>query len=138
MKIWRFFKGAVALYLIYALVGAALLPALPKKVSEKTKKEFSMDHYLGKWQGPDRVLLVEDPARGFDIRIALISEAKKTLDISTHCVEWGTTAEYFFAALLDAADRGVQPHGQRRHDRRHARPKRHSLCAGAASEHHLL
>ncbi len=108
MKIWRFFKGAVALYLIYALVGAALLPALPKKVSEKTKKEFSMDHYLGKGQGPDRVLLVEDPARGFDIRIALISEAKKTLDISTHCVEWGTTAEYFFAALLDAADRGVQ------------------------------
>ena len=106
--ILRVVSALLTIYLAYWILGALVAPALPARVAEDTKRAFDPQSCYGPAEGPDRVLLVEAPDDAFDKRIQLIDQAEHTLDISYHTVEWGTCAQQFFGAVLDAADRGVQ------------------------------
>lgn len=102
--IWR----VILLYLIYVFICGVIIPAIPVNVSHKTRDTIKPADFYANQTGADRIVLVENSPDGFDTRIQIIREAQHTLDISYHCVEWGKTAEYFFGAVMDAADRGVK------------------------------
>lgn len=52
--------------------------------------------------------LVEDRILAFSTRIALIDEAKHSIDISYYTIHNGTSKNIFFGALINAANRGVK------------------------------
>ncbi|WP_339306589.1 phospholipase D family protein [Paenibacillus sp. FSL L8-0435] len=55
----------------------------------------------------DRVLLLEDGFQSGQVRIQTIREAKTSIDLAYYSIQKGKTSQLFFAALFDAADRGV-------------------------------
>ncbi|MEC0125197.1 phospholipase D-like domain-containing protein [Paenibacillus pabuli] len=66
-----------------------------------------MEKSLTEGSTTDRVLLLEDGFQSGQVRIQTIREAKTNIDVAYYSIQKGKTSELFFAALFDAADRGV-------------------------------
>ncbi|WP_426250204.1 phospholipase D-like domain-containing protein [Paenibacillus pabuli] len=66
-----------------------------------------MEKSLTEGSTTDRVLLLEDGFQSGQVRIQTIREAKTSIDVSYYSIQKGKTSELFFAALFNAADRGV-------------------------------
>lgn len=109
-KWWKVVIFVFAVYFLYAFGFGILSYAFPKTVTDETKNAFQYEDFFGTdaTKGIDQVVLVEYPQDAFDKRIEVIEEAKETLDISYHTVAWGQSTEYFFSAIIAAADRGVK------------------------------
>ena len=58
--------------------------------------------------GVDRVALIETPQQSLEVRLQLIARAQRRLDIAYYAVKLGESTDQLLAALLEAADRGVQ------------------------------
>lgn len=98
----------VKLYLIYALAAGVLVFALPVQEETGYQREIDPRRFCGEGEGPDRVVLLEDPYLAALARHDLILGAQETVDAAYYSLARDHSAEAFFAALLDAADRGVQ------------------------------
>src|SRR5690554_5000067 len=98
----------VKLYLIYALAAGVLVFALPVQEETGYQREIDPRRFCGEGEGPDRVVLLEDPYLAALARHDLIQGAQETVDAAYYSLARDHSAEAFFAALLDAADRGVQ------------------------------
>lgn len=77
--------------------------------SSPADNQTHTEQFLGNpsTNGPDRVMLLDDPIEAGRLRLQLISEAKHTLDICYHTIVAGDYSDLFFAEILKAADRGV-------------------------------
>lgn len=56
----------------------------------------------------DRVQLIESPRNGILVRVNLIENAKKSIDISYYTFRNGKVAKMMLGSILDAANRGVK------------------------------
>lgn len=104
----KLFFTALVIYLIYALTLSTLPFMRRKKVSAQNKERLDrLDFRAAGGAGGDRALLVETPQDAFNIRVEMIYAAKERIDVVYHTVHKGGSTDAFFAALLQAAERGV-------------------------------
>ncbi len=91
-------------YGVYVFFTAYLLFLVP---SPSTIGNSDMQKLLTAGSTTDRVLLLEDGFQSGQVRIQTIREAKTSIDLAYYSIQKGKTSQLFFAALFDAADRGV-------------------------------
>lgn len=103
----RIVKSFLIAYVAYAFVTGVLAFAVHPDATEYLETTCSQRFY-GTQAGADRVALVEDRMDSLLSRIDLIDRATGTLDIAYYSVDSGLSTDLFFAAILEAADRGVQ------------------------------
>ena len=101
-------KRILSLLVIYITITGMLLFAKPGAVTAEYKNKSCVDRYYADEIGPDRAIVINDPLKSGVARIEIIGNAKETLDIAYFSMQKGETPFLFFAALLEAADRGVQ------------------------------
>ncbi len=107
-KYRRIFKGAVLVFVIYMLVGAVAPFTIHPEVTEQTKETFDTSEYYGENTGTDRARILEDNGEALQERLRLIANAKERVILSTFDFRIDESGLDVLAALLDAADRGVQ------------------------------
>ncbi|HLS52635.1 MAG TPA: phospholipase D family protein [Tissierellaceae bacterium] len=96
------------LYVIYVLISGLFIFIRPKRISKGYIEKSSTDRFFSNEIGPDRGILIDKPLDSGLARLKIIDSAKKSLNISYFSIEAGKSPSLFFAALIDAADRGVQ------------------------------
>lgn len=94
-------------YLLYVFVFAVLIFAVQRPIKKKLAPSFYEDYSFVSRKG-DRVALIEAPEDAAIVRLALIENAKETLDITYYTLIKGKSTEVFLGSIIDAANRGVQ------------------------------
>lgn len=104
-------RRLLAFYLVYLLC-AGVLPFLrEKEVPEEYAARFAAASLYGNAQDASasaQAALIRTPQEGLDIRLRLIREAEKRIDLTFYEMEWGESTQILFGELLQAARRGVQ------------------------------
>ncbi|WP_343209352.1 phosphatidylserine/phosphatidylglycerophosphate/cardiolipin synthase family protein [Anaerolentibacter hominis] len=103
-RVLKIAGGAAVTYGIFALTAGVFAYLVPRK----SKKPVKTERFYGESEGVDRIMLVEGLEDSFQRRVEIIRQAKKTLDVSCHCVKAGQSGDFIFGELLRAADRGVK------------------------------
>ena len=98
----------LALYMVFAFAGSSLILLSDPADGAAYADQIDSDRFLADDQGPDQVLLIDDRVFAGVARIRLIEQAQEKLDVAMHAVNDGVSSDLFYAALLEAADRGVQ------------------------------
>lgn len=96
------------LWISYGLIWGVLIFSKAKEVSQSYKDTSSVDQFYSHQMGSDRAIIIDDPLDSGLARLKIIQDAKETLDISYFAIHSGESADLFFGALFEAADRGVQ------------------------------
>lgn len=95
-------------YFIYIFIFAILLFAVYKPKKKENIEIFSNNSYGIKDKNKDRVELIESGEDGALLRLNLIENAQKSLDISYYTLIGGMSTDLILGSILDAADRGVE------------------------------
>ncbi|MBS7007758.1 phospholipase D family protein [Anaerostipes sp.] len=98
----------ILIVILYEAVGACLPFAFQKPVSDSYKNKVDVSAFRGTGKTKERAGIVETNKGALDTRLAMIREAKKSIVISTFDIREGKSTDDTFAALLDAAGRGVK------------------------------
>ena len=98
----------MAAALCYILAGAVLPFVCQPKVSEETKERFEQKNFYGEAAGTERAAILSDNVEALAERIRLISHAEERIILSTFEFRNDESGKDMMAALLAAADRGVQ------------------------------
>lgn len=105
-------KNAIKVFfliiILYASITGIFVFSKPKKTSQAYKDQSYTQNYYSNEIGPDRTIIINDPLKSGVARIKIIENAKHTLDIAYFSIETGESPFLFFAALIEAADRGVK------------------------------
>ena len=100
---------AVLLVLAIYLIAGAILPFVPQpEVREETKEAFSQKEFYGQEASGERAAVLAGNEEALEERIRLISGAQERIILSTFEFRSDESGKDVLAALLDAADRGVQ------------------------------
>lgn len=100
-----FVAGAVFL-IVFAL--AAILPYVKQpEVKAATKEAFQRSDYTGTRHTGERAKVISQNGEALEERIRLISQAEKEIVLSTFEFDADESGKQMLAALLDAAERGV-------------------------------
>lgn len=105
INIFKLIGSILLIYLIYLLTTGVLVFLIKPKdnnINIDTKK------FLGKTQGYDRAVLVEDRYNSYLVRMDIINKAEETLDIAYYTIHDGETTRAFLGAILKKADEGVK------------------------------
>ncbi|MFC9708736.1 phosphatidylserine/phosphatidylglycerophosphate/cardiolipin synthase family protein [Paenibacillus sp. NPDC056933] len=94
----------ILLYSVYVFFTAYLLFLVP---SPSKIENTDIEKTLTEGNTTDRVMLLEDGFRSGQVRIQTIREATTSIDLTYYSIQKGKTSQLVFAALFDAADRGV-------------------------------
>ena len=98
----------ILIVILYEAVGACLPFAFQKPVSDSYKNKVDVQAFRGTGKTKERAGIVETNKGALDTRLAMFKEAKKSIVISTFDIREGKSTDDTFAALLNAADRGVK------------------------------
>lgn len=95
------------IFLIYLCL--LTVPYLPhKKVSQAYKQSFQSRQFYSDSAGTERVAYIDDNVDALLYRLNLINEAENNIILSTFDFNADESGKDMMAALLSAADRGVQ------------------------------
>ncbi|NCB63287.1 MAG: phosphatidylserine/phosphatidylglycerophosphate/cardiolipin synthase family protein [Clostridia bacterium] len=97
---------ALAAYLVYFFVGFLAPFAVHPEVNETFQSSFDLNTFYGEGS-PDRAALVLDNGDALDMRLRMIGEAKERIILASFDMRDCESSRDIFAALLLAADRGV-------------------------------
>ena len=100
--------AALLLYLVFLLVGAVVPFLFQPAVSRQTKKKFQEMAFCGSGDGGERAALLWDNGEALAERIRLITHARERVILSTFEFRADTAGRQVLAALLAAAERGVE------------------------------
>lgn len=108
-KILRLIGIALCIYLVFLIVGMLAPFIRMKPVSEEYQQSIDVDRFRSTEEesGSERAAIIEENKEALDIRLSMIEEAKETIVMSTFDIRMGNSTDDVFAALLHAADRGV-------------------------------
>lgn len=95
-------------FLAYVLVGAIAPFTTQPEVSAATQAAFRAEDYYGEGVGPDRARVVDDNQEALELRLQMIMHAREKIILSTFDFREDEAGKDMLAALLDAADRGVE------------------------------
>lgn len=107
-KVSAIAKLFIKSYILYVLVAGLLVFACNTTDPTSYLSSSTIQQFLSMVTGPERVVLVEESRDAILVRLAMIKNAKETLDIAYHTLQSGPSTDLFFASVVDAADRGVQ------------------------------
>lgn len=96
----------LALLVVYLLVGGVFIFMIHRP-GGGSLQEVDVSRFLGSGVGVDKALVVEDRMDSAIARINLIEGAQGSIDLAYYAVHDGLSSDLFYAALLEAADRGV-------------------------------
>lgn len=108
LAISELIKSAAQFYLLYAFAAGVLIFALPAVKRTNYGENINPERFFGEGEGPDKVVLLDDPALAALARHDLIVNAQHTIDVAYYSVQKDYSAGAFFGALFEAADRGVR------------------------------
>lgn len=100
--------AAGGVFLILFLLAAILPYVKQPDVQKETKEKFALEEYTGTRQEGERARIISDNGEALEERIRLISQAKEEIILSTFEFDADTSGKQMLAALMDAADRGVE------------------------------
>jgi putative cardiolipin synthase len=95
-------------FLAYVLIGAIAPFTVQPEISAATQAAFHAGDYYGHGTGPDRARVVDDNQEALELRLQMIFHARKRVVLSTFDFRDDEAGLDMLAALLDAADRGVE------------------------------
>ncbi len=107
-KIRKLFRLLALAGGLYAIVTGVLVFRIPKKTSTTYARDSDPNRFFSDKRGSDRLVILDSPSSAGLARMKIIAQAEKKLDIAYFSIETGESPDLFFAALLEAADRGVQ------------------------------
>lgn len=102
----RVVTTALALFVLYLLVGGIFI-FLIHTPGGRSRQEIDASHFFGNGTGVDKALVVEERMNSAVARINLIEAAHSSINLAYYAVHDGLSSDLFYAALLEAADRGV-------------------------------
>ena len=94
--------------LLYLLLGAILPFTAHPEVSEETRQAVAETAYTGSEQGTERARIIADNGEALTRRLQMISQAKERIILSTFDIRSDESGKDVLAALIAAADRGVE------------------------------
>lgn len=97
--------GVILLYMIFGAVGPFFHY---KKVTEETKKSFSVNDCYRDTAGVDRAMLLETNKSAWNERIRLFSQAKERIILSTFDMRDGKSTRDLLAVLFQKAEEGIK------------------------------
>ncbi len=103
-KIKKMIIKFLKLYLIYFLISFIIIFAFPNK---DENIELNNNYYSDS-KSADRAFVVEEMELSAQIKINLIDNAKKSIDLAYFKIQNDEAGNLIFAKLLEAADRGVK------------------------------
>lgn len=97
-------------FLLYFVVGMLVPFVHLKTVRPQEKEKIKTESFYNRSgkNGVDRARIVEDNQEALDMRLHMIQKAKKEIILSTFDIREGDSTEDIFAALVQAAHRGVR------------------------------
>ena len=104
----KVFRKGFRFYFIYVFLFAILFFALQRPKKKVTLEEFVQYYYSAGERNKERVELVESGKDGALVRLNLIANAGKNIDISYYIFIEGMSTDVILGSILDAADRGVK------------------------------
>lgn len=100
---------AVLILLVVYLGAGAVLPFVHQpSVSPKTEQEFDQNQFFGQRASGERACVISDNGEALAERIRLISQARDRIILSTFEFDSDESGKDMLAALLAAAQRGVE------------------------------
>ncbi|MDE7300243.1 MAG: phospholipase D family protein, partial [Lachnospiraceae bacterium] len=100
------FAGAAAV-MLYLLLGAVLSGFPQPKPGDEYRDSFRAEEFYGDGVGTDRAVILEDNGEALAERVKMIRSAKERLILSTFDFRTDISGQVLVAALLEAAERGV-------------------------------
>lgn len=100
-EVFKIIKFILLIFLVYLILTTVIISAVMHKKA-KTNYEDKTDFKN------DEVALIEKPGDAFNIRLNLIDQAKKTIDICYYKMDTSESSTIFLKKLADASDRGVK------------------------------
>ena len=104
----RWLLFIVLFFLVYLVAGAVGPFVHYKKVSEETKKNFSVSECYRDRTGVDRAMLLETNKSAWDERIRLFHQAKERIVLSTFDMRDGKSTRDLLAVLYHRAEEGIR------------------------------
>lgn len=101
-------KYALKFYIIYVIIFGVIIFGFHKPKISNYLDTHPVDRFWGERISQDRVALVEERYYSGLVRINIIENTQKTLDIAYHTIHDGVSTDIFLSSILDAADRGVK------------------------------
>ena len=101
------FIGCVLGIVAYLILGATIPYVKQPEVSKKFKENMEVDNFYSEQISPDRAMIIKENETALDERIRMIGEARETIIFSTFAFQSDAAGKDMLAALLDAANRGV-------------------------------
>lgn len=95
-------------FILYLIIGGIVPFLKHPKVSNETKTKFEKTQFYDKNIGPDRAIIIEDNENALKMRLKMIADAKEKIVLSTFDFRGDNAGKDMQAALLNAAQRGVQ------------------------------
>lgn len=102
----RIFAGLLA-FMVYVVAGALLPFAFSHKEDQNIISGYHAEDYYSDVKSGDMAYLVEENAEALDLRLNMFEEARESIVISTFDIRDGESFRDMAAALIAAADRGV-------------------------------
>lgn len=96
------------IYALYALIFGVVIFGFCKHNTSRYFEINPVERFWGNEVCQDKVALIEGRCESGIVRINLIENAQKTLDICYYTIHEGVSTNIFLACILEAADRGVQ------------------------------
>ncbi len=100
--------GIVLLIAAYLILGAVIPYIKQPEISENYKESFDSSSFYSDRVSCDRAAVIEENGDALKARIRLIESAKKRIILSTFDFRSDTAGKQVMAALLAAAEQGVQ------------------------------
>lgn len=102
----KIIAGIVCILIIYLI--ATTIPYIkPKKITDDKKKEIQATLQNSQFK-EESVTLIKDSHDALDIRLAMIQNAKESIDMSYYIIQEGETSDQVLAELIHASKRGVK------------------------------
>ncbi len=110
-RIWRdllIFRNPGASITLYIIIGAFVPFLFQPSVSDSTVEDFDISDYYSDELSGERAMVISDNGEALEERIRLISQARERIILSTFEIDADSTGMMVMAALMEAAERGVE------------------------------
>ncbi len=108
---WRdfvIFRNPAAVITLYIIIGAFLPFLAQPLLSDSTEEDFDSSLFYSDESSGERAMVISDNEEALEERLRLISQAEERIILSTFEIDSDSTGKMIMAALMEAAQRGVE------------------------------
>ncbi|MCD7750142.1 MAG: phospholipase D family protein [Lachnospiraceae bacterium] len=108
---WRdlaIFRNPAVVIMLYILIGAFLPFLAQPLISDSTEENFDSSIFYSDEPSGERAMVISDNEEALEQRLKLISQAQERIILSTFEIDADSTGKMILAALMEAAERGVE------------------------------